>query len=242
MYTYTYVYISICIFFYPHTDLYTHALYLCMYLPISVCLLASLHRLSLKVYLCLCSSLSLSLYLSSCSPLFLFFSACWNSTLTYSISLSIPCMHSPKTLTFLGYTNTMVSTCMLVKSEQSEQSHNNPLFCAMFLPEEVITDQNKSWQCLCGKGFFCPLILQFAFSRSFWPPFCLFSAVSSKWRSRFRRETRFFSTSSPQSRSSAHCALLFLQSGGDLKMGFRAFAQKGENSARVSSGHVSRKT
>ena len=51
----------------------------------------------------------------------------------------------------------------------------------------------------------------------------------------------FFSTSSPQNRSSAHCALLFLQFWGDLKMGFRGFPQKGENSARVSSGHVSRK-
>ena len=36
----------------------------------------------------------------------------------------------------------------------------------------------------------------------------------------------FFSTSSPQNRSSAHCALLFLQFGGDLKMVFEVFRRK----------------
>ena len=36
----------------------------------------------------------------------------------------------------------------------------------------------------------------------------------------------FFSMSSPQNRSSAHCALLFLQFGGDLKMVFEVFRRK----------------
>ena len=34
----------------------------------------------------------------------------------------------------------------------------------------------------------------------------------------------FFSTSSPQNRSSAHCVLLFLQFGGRLENGFSSFA------------------
>ena len=124
---------------------------------------------------------------------------------------------------------------MLVKSEQSEQSHNNPVclrqYCCRNKLSPIRTSHNNAFvaRFFLSPDFAISLFPQFL--TSMLPFFRSFVKVAVTISER----DAFFPRVLPKTASSAHCVLLFLQFGGDLKMVFELFPQKGENSARVSS-------
>ena len=116
-------------------------------------------------------------------------------------------------------------TCVLVKSEQSEESHNNLCFAQSFCRNKsspIRTSHNNAFVA----GFFLSLDIAIClfpqFLTSMLPFFCSFVKVAVT----ILQRDALFSTSSPQNRNSVHCALLFLQFGGDLKMVVELFRRK----------------
>ena len=128
----------------------------------------------------------------------------------------------------LSLTLEVVLACWL------SQNNQNKVITILFFAQYFCRNKSSPIRTSYNNAFVARAFLSLDFAICLFPQFLTsmlpFPAISSKWWSRFHSETVFFSTSSPQNRSSAHCVLLFPQFGGDLKM---VFAERREFSEGV---------
>ena len=110
------------------------------------------------------------------------------------------------------------------------QNNQNKVITILFFAQYFCRNKSSPIRTSHNNAFVASVFLSLAFAICLFPQFLTsmlpFFRSFVKVAVTVSQRDAFFSTSSPQNRSSAHCALLFLQFGGDLKMVFELFRRK----------------
>ena len=110
------------------------------------------------------------------------------------------------------------------------QNNQNKVIIFLFFAQYFCRNKSSPIRTSHNNAFVARVFLSLDFAICLFPQFL--TSMLPSFRSFVKvavmisQRDAFFSTSSPQNRSSAHCVPLFLQFGGDLKMVFELFCRK----------------